>query len=76
METLVRRSFKYLVEGLAVAMAAFYIPKKTMKMNEIASIAMTAAMTFALLDFLAPDIAASARAGAGFGIGAGQVGFP
>ena len=71
----IRRTIKYLVEGLAVAIAAFYIPKKKMNLEEIAMIAMTAAATLAILDILAPQIGASARQGAGFGIGASMVGF-
>lgn len=70
----VRRAIKYLVEGLAVAAAAFYIPRKKMNLKEIAMIAVTAAATLAVLDLLAPSVGESARHGAGFGIGAGLVG--
>jgi ABC-type Co2+ transport system permease subunit len=72
----VRRAVKYLVEGLAVAVAAFYIPKKQMNLQEIAMIAVTAAASFAVLDMLAPSVGANARHGAGFGIGASLVGAP
>ena len=72
----VRRAVKYLVEGLAVAVAAFYIPKKKMNLQEIAMIAVTAAASFAVLDMLAPSVGANARHGAGFGIGASLVGAP
>ena len=40
---LVRRAVKYLVEGLMVALAAFAIPKKSLNLDEIALIALTAA---------------------------------
>jgi hypothetical protein len=50
MSDLVMRLVKYLLEGLAVAVAAYVIP--------------------------APSVGSSARQGAGFGIGAGLVGFP
>ena len=60
---------KYLVEGLAVAAAAFYIPKKTSNLKEIAMIAVTAAAVFAILDQFTPTVSAGARQGAGFGIG-------
>ena len=73
---LVARAIKYLVEGLAVAIAAYYIPQKKMNLQEIAMIAVTAALTFAILDMYSPSIASAARRGAGFGIGAMQVGFP
>lgn len=70
----VRRAIKYLVEGLAVAAAAFYIPRKKMNLQEIVMIAVTAAASLAVLDLLAPSVGAHARHGAGFGIGASLVG--
>ena len=70
-----KRVAKYISLGSSVAIAAYYLPKKMLKMEEIVAIALTAAMVFAILDWLAPDIAPSARFGAGFGIGAGLVGF-
>ena len=69
----IRRLLKYLVEGLAVALAAYYIPKKSIDMTEISIIAITAAATFAILDMYSPTIAESARSGAGFGIGYNMV---
>jgi hypothetical protein len=76
MAGLLARVVKYLLEGLAVAIAAFVIPGKTMKYGEVAMIALTATATFAILDIYAPSVGSSARTGAGFGIGAGMVGFP
>jgi len=73
-QEVVRRAIKYLVEGLAVATAAYYIPRKQMNLQEIAMIAVTAAASLAILDLLAPSVGAHARHGAGFGIGAGLVG--
>jgi hypothetical protein len=73
---LVSRVIKYFLEGLAVAVAAYVIPGKTMRWNEVAMIALTATATFAILDIYAPSVGSSARTGAGFGIGAGLVGFP
>ena len=72
---IVKRTIKYIIEGFAVALAAYYIPQRMMKLDEIVTIGLTAAATFAVLDVLAPSIASSARMGAGFGIGASQVGF-
>ena len=73
---LVKRAVKYLVEGLMVAIAAYAIPKKSLKMDEVALIALTAAATFSILDTYVPSMAVQARSGAGFGIGANLVGFP
>ena len=73
---LVRRAVKYLVEGLMVALAAYAIPKKSLNLDEVAVIALTAAATFSILDTYVPSMAVSARSGAGFGIGANLVKFP
>jgi hypothetical protein len=72
----VKRAIKYLVEGLMVAIVAFVIPQKPLKMGEIAIIALMAAATFSILDTFIPSMGVSARSGAGFGIGANLVGFP
>ena len=73
---LLKRAIKYLVEGLMVAIAAFAIPKRSLNLEEIALLALTAAATFAILDTYIPSMGVSSRTGAGFGIGAGLVGFP
>lgn len=73
---LLTRVVKYGLEGLAVAIAAFLLPGKVMKLSEIGMIALVALATFAILDIYAPSVGASARTGAGFGIGAHLVGFP
>jgi len=73
---LVRRIVKYVVEGIMVAIAAYAIPKHSMKLDEVMLIALTAAATFSILDTYVPSMAVSARSGAGFGMGANLVGFP
>ena len=73
---LVKRTIKYLVEGVMVAIAAYAIPKRSLNLDEVALIALTAAATFSVLDVFVPSMASSARGGAGFGIGANLVGFP
>ena len=73
---LVKRIIKYLVEGLMVAIAAFAIPKRSLNIEEIALIALTAAATFSILDTYIPSMGVTARSGAGFGIGANLVRFP
>ena len=71
-----KRAIKYLVEGLMVAIAAFVIRRKSLVIEEIVLLALTAAATFAILDTYIPSMAVSARSGAGFGLGANLVGFP
>ncbi len=73
---LIKRIVKYLIEGLMVAIAAFAIPKRSMNLEEIALIALTAAATFAILDTYIPSMGVSARSGAGLGIGMNLVNFP
>ena len=67
---LVKRVIKYLVEGLMVAIAAYAIPKRSLNIEEVILIALTAAATFSILDTYIPSMGATARSGAGFGIGA------
>ena len=72
----IMRIIKYLVEGLMVSIAAYAIPKTSLKFDEIILIALVAAATFSGLDVFIPVMGESARTGAGFGIGANLVGFP
>ena len=69
MNELIKRIIKYLVEGLVLAIAAFAIPKKSLNLEEIALLALTAAATFAILDTYIPSMGVSSRQGAGLGIG-------
>lgn len=75
---LVKRAIKYIVEGIMVALVAFVIPpeKRALRFEEIAIIALMAAATFSILDTFVPSMGASARSGAGMGIGFNLVGFP
>ncbi len=73
---LVKRLIKYLIQGLMIAIVCYAVPKRSLNLEEIGVIALTAAATFSILDTYLPSIAVSARTGAGFGIGANLVGFP
>lgn len=73
---IMNRVIKYLVEGLAIAAVAIFIPKKGLQIEEVIFLGVTAAVVFALLDLISPSISFTARQGAGFGIGANLVGFP
>lgn len=73
---LIKRIIKYLIEGMMVAIAAFAIPKRSLNLEEIALLALTAAATFAILDTYIPSMGASARSGAGLGIGLNLTKFP
>lgn len=76
MNELIKRAIKYLVEGLMVAIAAYAIPQKHLKMDEIALIALTAAATFSILDTYVPSMYNTAKTGAGLGIGLNLARFP
>jgi hypothetical protein len=76
MNDLLTRIIKYVVEGVAVALALFFIPRKQLPMDEILTVTIAAAAVFAVLDIFSPSIGVTARQGAGFGIGANLVGFP
>jgi hypothetical protein len=73
---IVNRVIKYLIEGLVIAAAALLIPKKTLSLDEVATLGVLAAVVFAILDAVSPSVGVTARQGAGFGIGANLVGFP
>lgn len=73
---IVNRVIKYLIEGLVIAAAAILIPKKALPLDEVATLAVLAAVVFAILDAVSPSVGVTARQGAGFGLGANLVGFP
>ena len=65
---------KYLIEGIAVAIAAYVLPKRNTQMQEILIIGLMASLTFIILDTFTDDnIAKSARFGTGFGIGSNLI---
>jgi hypothetical protein len=70
------RLIKYALEGSMVAIAVTLIPENTPSIEEILTIALIASCVFSVLDMFAPSIGSSARAGAGFGIGASLSRWP
>ena len=68
---LVKRAIKYVIEGIIVALAAYVIPKKSLNVEEVVVIALTAAATFSVLDVFIPSMGLGARSGASLAIGAG-----
>ena len=65
---------KYLLEGLAVAVAMYLVQKNKTNIRELIIIALTASATFAVLDQFSPYTSSGARQGSGIGIGASVVG--
>lgn len=71
----IAKLIKYVLEGIAVAIAAYFIPQTKTEPMDILCIGLTAAATFMVLDLFAPSVGASARQGAGLGVGLNQVGW-
>lgn len=71
---LLTRVIKYAVEGFAVALALFIIPRKRLDMDEILTVTILAAAVFAVLDMFSPSMGVTSRQGAGLGIGVKLVG--
>ena len=74
-QELIRRIIKYLIEGFMVAIAAYAIPARSLNIEEILALTLTATATFAILDTYIPSIGTKTREGAGLGIGLNLVGF-
>ena len=70
------RIIKYVLQGSMVAIAAYMIPVKKPQLEEILTIALVAAATFALLDLASPSLGNSVRVGSGFALGAQLVNWP
>ena len=66
---IIKRSFKYLIQWLAIAVAAKFIPTQPLNIKEVLMIAVVGAATFALLDMYAPTVSQGVRHGVGFAIG-------
>jgi ABC-type Co2+ transport system permease subunit len=73
MSEVIKRIIKYLVEGFMVAIAAYAIPKRSLNIEEILLLALTAAATFSILDTYVPVSGMSSRQGVGLGIGFNMV---
>jgi len=68
--------FVYLIEALAIAVAAYYIPRRVMSIVDILKIAVTGAVVHLLLDLYSPLTASGLRFGTGMGIGKNMVNNP
>lgn len=74
-EDLVYLVIKYLLEGVAVSISAYYLTSKKTSIQEVALVGVSAATVFLLLDLFAPSVGSATRQGAGLGIGLKRVGF-
>ena len=71
---LIKRIIKYLVMGLMVSICAYAIPKRSLNIEEIGMLALSAAATYSILDTYLPAMGVTAVAVSGLAIGAGLVG--
>jgi len=55
-QEIMKRVIKYIIEGLMVAIACYAIPKQSLQLEEIGLIALTAALTFSILDTYIPTM--------------------
>jgi hypothetical protein len=55
-QEIIKRVLKYIIEGLMVAIACYAIPKQSLALEEIGLIALTAALTFSILDTYIPTM--------------------
>lgn len=75
LKEILKVSTKYILQGLAIAIAAYYVPlmyKTSLRkptFNEIFLISITAAFTMLLLDYFTEPVGFGAKLGAGFTIG-------
>lgn len=67
---------KYIIEGIAVAIASYLIPKRKTTVQEIAIIAFVASTSFFILDIFSEDVGKGTRVGTGFGIGMKLLNIP
>jgi hypothetical protein len=65
---------KYLLEGLAIALATTIVSKGTLTFRDVALVSLSATAVFLVLDMFAPLTGRGARTGAGFGLGFKMVG--
>lgn len=68
------RILKYVIEGLVVGIAAYFVSKK-LSFEEVLIIGVTAAATLAVLDLYSPSISGATRLGAGLGLGTRLIGL-
>lgn len=65
----IRNLILYLIEGIAVAIAAYVIPNRRTKLNEVVVISAIASLSFFILDVFSDSVGTGSRLGAGLGIG-------
>jgi len=71
---LIIKLLHYIIEGVAVALVASFVPTRKMNVQEIMAISITASATFAILDIFSPKVGDASRFGLGFSLGNNMLG--
>ena len=53
---MIKRAIKYFLQGVSVGIASYYLPRVKLGLMDIILIALTASISFAILDIYAPSI--------------------
>jgi hypothetical protein len=72
---LCKRVVKYVLMGMVIAICTLVLPKSKLDFEAVIALALVSASTFAIIDTFIPTMSYPVQLGAGFGIGAGMVGF-
>jgi ABC-type Co2+ transport system permease subunit len=72
---IVKRIIKYIIQGIMVAICAFFLPKNSLNLEEIMLLGLSSAAIFSILDTYIPSMNVSAHQGVGLGLGLKLVGF-
>jgi hypothetical protein len=67
----IKKTIKYLVMGIVVALVSYIIPKQKLNIDEILIIVLSASATFAIIEtFLPAKVTDAVHSGLGWGTGA------
>jgi hypothetical protein len=72
---LCKRVVKYVLMGMVIAICSLVLPKGKIDFEAVIALGLVSACTFAIIDTFIPTMSYPVQLGAGFGIGAGLVGF-
>ena len=73
---LCKRVVKYVLMGLVISICTLVLPKNKIDFEAVIALGLVSACVFAIVDTFVPTMSYPVQLGAGFGLGAGMVGFP
>ncbi len=72
---LCKRVVKYVLMGLVISICTLVLPKNKIDFEAVVALGLVSACVFAIVDTFVPTMSYPVQLGAGFGLGAGMVGF-